>query len=388
MFEQYIPLSEEQIKNIWDDSIIVPDTNVLLHLYRYDITLRNKLLGILKNDKINDCLWVPAKVYEEFLKNRPAVICEQLTGESKIEKILQETKNFFLHKIDTDFLLNHCPYIPTSKIKECFNEFIESQLKAIQTEHEANYAIELNNDPLLDEMLKLLNGKVGTSFSDSEMEKIIEEGKKRYEEKIPPGYKDAKKEGNEKYSDFIIWKQILNYAQENKVNMIFITDDKKEDWWRVEHGMTVGPQPQLLEEFYNFTGKKILLYKCEPFFSYVDNFIESKKQLTKQDKESIDRVTYYYENPTFNIRANPKRIVFPKYTVDEIVDWFFGHYKDPAEGVPYDGREGGYLYINGGPYEAEDILIGAFPNIDEETLSKALSIIEPFGFEWVKHDQY
>lgn len=47
-------------------------------------------------------------------------------------------------------------------------------------------------------------------------------------------------------------------------------------------------------------------------------------------------------------------------TIDEafdlIEDWFNENFEDPVHGMPYDGREGGYLYTHGGPYEADDIL--------------------------------
>lgn len=32
--------------------------------------------------------------------------------------------------------------------------------------------------------------------------------------------------------------------------------------------------------------------------------------------------------------------------------WFLQNYEDPAERTPYESREGGYIWIWGGPYEA------------------------------------
>ena len=66
----------------------------------------------------------------------------------------------------------------------------------------------------------------------------------------------------------------------------------------------------------------------------------------------------------------------------------FLHYKDPADGVPYESREGGYLYFNGGPYEAEEEICEKFPDIDAVTLRRAVGIIENDGYEWVKTDEY
>lgn len=36
--------------------------------------------------------------------------------------------------------------------------------------------------------------------------------------------------------------------------------------------------------------------------------------------------------------------------------WFLESYEDPVERTPYESREGGYIYIWGGPYYAHDEL--------------------------------
>ncbi len=40
--------------------------------------------------------------------------------------------------------------------------------------------------------------------------------------------------------------------------------------------------------------------------------------------------------------------------------WFHSNFEDPAQETPYNSREGGYLYIWGGPYNAHDELYGEF----------------------------
>ncbi|MFQ1713036.1 hypothetical protein [Aeromonas veronii] len=37
-------------------------------------------------------------------------------------------------------------------------------------------------------------------------------------------------------------------------------------------------------------------------------------------------------------------------------NWFYENYEDPVESCPYNGREGGYAYIYGGPYDAAEEL--------------------------------
>lgn len=75
-------------------------------------------------------------------------------------------------------------------------------------------------------------------------------------------------------------------------------------------------------------------------------------------------------------------------TAVEIVEWFFKHYKDPANGVPHDGKEGGYQYVNGGPYDAREVLEPVFGDAPPEAFESALAEITDLGYEWVRVDEY
>jgi hypothetical protein len=75
-------------------------------------------------------------------------------------------------------------------------------------------------------------------------------------------------------------------------------------------------------------------------------------------------------------------------SVDQMVDWFFEHYEDPANGVPFDSREGGYQYVGGGPYDAEDVLVSQFPDASPGEIGEAVMLIDHNGSEWVKKGDY
>ncbi len=69
--------------------------------------------------------------------------------------------------------------------------------------------------------------------------------------------------------------------------------------------------------------------------------------------------------------------------------WFLEHYQDPVHGVPYNGREGGYQYVNGGPYDASEQIQKHFPNAEVTDVEKAVEEIESDGItEWVKAREY
>lgn len=71
-----------------------------------------------------------------------------------------------------------------------------------------------------------------------------------------------------------------------------------------------------------------------------------------------------------------------------MIGWFKQHYKDPANGVPYDSREGGYQYFNGGPYDPHEVLTEQFPNYNEDLITAATDELYPEGSEWVRDEDY
>lgn len=62
---------------------------------------------------------------------------------------------------------------------------------------------------------------------------------------------------------------------------------------------------------------------------------------------------------------------------DELKEWFYSAYEDPAQSLPYNSREGGYQWIRGGPYTALEALEEEYGNrYSFEDLEKIASEIE------------
>ncbi len=68
--------------------------------------------------------------------------------------------------------------------------------------------------------------------------------------------------------------------------------------------------------------------------------------------------------------------------VEAMVNWFYENFEDPVHETSYNGREGGYLYLHGGPYEAADYIPDAFPDATEEEHTEAIDQIEADGPEF------
>jgi hypothetical protein len=84
-----------------------------------------------------------------------------------------------------------------------------------------------------------------------------------------------------------------------------------------------------------------------------------------------------------------ERIADARYvSVDQMVDWFFENYEDPANGVPFNSAEGGYQYVLGGPHDAHDVLSEQFPDASVNDIDEAVRLIESQAYEWVKKGVY
>lgn len=65
-------------------------------------------------------------------------------------------------------------------------------------------------------------------------------------------------------------------------------------------------------------------------------------------------------------------------------EWFLARYCDPAQNTPYTGREGGYQFVNGGPYNPENELFKRFEScVDYEAIQVVVDELhEMVGENW------
>ena len=285
LFRGYFADDKDLIDSLWSDCIFVFDANILLNLYRYSDSTRNEFLHILKT--IKHRIWLPNRAAGEYFKNRTKVIYDQSKSYddsiSKINALRQTFENSRSH-----------PFI-SSQTKEKTEEIfglLSDELKESKKAHSTR----LTNDPIKAQLALLFEGRVGDPFSDDVLKKILNDGKYRYSEQIPPGFEDADKvdENDDsttvsdlcrRYGDYILWSQILEFAETNKKNVILVTDDSKKDWWEIQNKTTIGPRPELIEEFFDKTGQNIFMYKP-------DKFLELSKQYLNESvtAEAVDEV--------------------------------------------------------------------------------------------------
>ncbi len=286
-FQSFYPPSEQFFDSLWKDSLIVLDTNVLLDLYRYSDDTRSDFLALF--GKISDRLWIPHQVGLEFSRRRPSVIAEQVQMFQKATGLIASLRDSTAKEIEKILSFRLHPVLSKDEFKKAFEDPL-AELEQKIGEYTKSHPDFLRDDPILESLLKLLEGRVGPAFSETRLEEVFKEGKKRYEKNIPPGYEDSrgpnKKEGDGVYGDLVLWLQIIDHVKESKLpGVIFVSNDMKEDWWWISKGRNLGCRPELREEMYSKTGANFHIYTSERFLHYAPNRIEIKVR-----EESIDEV--------------------------------------------------------------------------------------------------
>lgn len=123
----------------------------------------------------------------------------------------------------------------------------------------------------------------------------------------------------------------------------------------------------------NFKETKVGVHQVLQDFDYG---LEHEPEFDDQDPTKLrDR---FKNNPEWTKALNKATVV--KY----LVEWFHYFYEDPANETPYNSREGGYLYIKGGPYSAEEELRESFEDVvPEDAIIQAVEEIQSDGlFDW------
>lgn len=270
-FPGYFANNEDDIERLWQNCIFVLDANVMLSLYRYSDATRSELLKVFNS--LSERLWVPHQVAQEYLTNRLTVIGEQAKSyEDSVRKIEAIRKGFENS--------NYHPFVSAGTLAECVSVFdkVVGELNSSRVEHERR----INADEIKDELESLLEGRVGKGFDKERLEKVIELGALRYEQKVPPGYCDSKKGGESKifadlcrpYGDYIVWLQIMEHAKKSGCAVVFVTGDGKDDWWMSFQGRTIGPRPELIEEFLSETNLPFYMYSPDRFLERANSYLQ------------------------------------------------------------------------------------------------------------------
>jgi hypothetical protein len=271
VFPEFYRVPEEEFKKIWDDCLFIFDANVLLHLYMYSQNTSQEFLKILNDTKIRDRVWMPHQFAFEYQRRRLRIISDQ---KRSYQKLMEEIEGI-IKKFE-----NH----PFLKMKDVMEPAIKSIKDAKRRHPKWN-----EEDPICNSLTALFDGKIGKPFSKEELKEIYKEGQERFFKKIPPGYLDQNKDDEAKYGDLVGWKQILNYAKETSKPVIFVTDEKYDDWWWKINDEIIGTRYELVKEIKDHSGVFFCMYNSRLFHKQAAKYL--KRKLNQNVAKEITEIT-------------------------------------------------------------------------------------------------
>jgi hypothetical protein len=275
LFSGYHRPDDAEFAEIWENCLFVLDANILLNLYRYSEQTREAFLGILEG--VGERLWIPHQVALEYQDNRLDTIAEQTKLYDRIDEILGNTAK------DLRVLLGR--EHPSLDV-DGFRDKVEAAICDLQDalrEQKENHPDLLQNDPIRERLATLFEGRVGQAYAQDELAELYKNGQERYAAQVPPGYKDESKKTvkrygslvvRDKYGDLVLWRQMIDKAEEEQKPIIFVTDDAKEDWWWMPLGNTLGPRPELVTEMKFKTGMAFYMYSANRFMTFAGDYLK------------------------------------------------------------------------------------------------------------------
>lgn len=352
------------------------DTNILCSYYGMARSEKHKLLSFMEANKHR--IFLTPQVQLEYRRNRLQRIEEDLFQPlHKIPRDLTKVRKEVVDKF-TSFLESNKKLISNdyeSEWKEL--EEVLSQLKSVMSFDTVQKQLSVkvketvdkyDNTDFEDDLLDLCTSLQQTSKLSEDYKQKIEslydqladiafskenKGKPNSGRFMFPGAGDFNKK-KDPYGDFIIFHEILKYANENNKDVIFLTNEKsKGDWLDKDLSAFV----HYVEHSYKLTNQNIYILNAEKPLSV---------SLANIHNKTIKNEQINFSNMSFD-----EQIEFMK-------NWLLENYESPESAeLPYDSNTNDYIYLWGEPLSTEEILDDEFSGITSyRVIEKSVSELE------------
>jgi hypothetical protein len=260
LFPTHYKQKEQDFDALLRDCVFVFDTSALLNIYTYQPVTQNDVLDVL--DAVKDRLWIPYQVADEYHAKLHEIISRPF---GPYDNTIQALSNFIEQLAQ---LGNGMPSADIAALVAILEEPIEQVRKAVESARQRHRET-LKPDERKDKIADLFAERVGPRYSAERLAAVCQLGGLRYENEMPPGFRDKNKRGMEQFGDLVVWFQILDYAREQKRPIVLVTDDEKQDWWEKDGKKKLGPHSMLKQEMMREAGVEFYAYSLGNFAIYV-----------------------------------------------------------------------------------------------------------------------
>lgn len=271
-FAEYRTPSAEDYQRLFTSGLVVVDTNVLLSLYRSNQRTRDDLLAVL--DRLGERLWVPHQVVSEFWRNREngSVLGHHSARAKEVGVALDKAGRSVGDALDRWLKqvhvgdgteINHVIAVQRGRLDGVLGS-LRTLIKEQAVKDAIAGATDTNADPVVARLEPILRGRVGLPLSARQHTAALEEAKRRGKAQEPPGYEDFKDKPDDEAAagDYLVWEQTLLQAEALGSDVLFVTGDSKEDWWKQRNGeVPARPRPELAREMERRTGRRLFMLR-------------------------------------------------------------------------------------------------------------------------------
>jgi hypothetical protein len=256
-YRHFLSIPKPELDQIWRDGVLTVDANVLLDLYRYHPETRAQLLHALQ--QFSGRLWIAHQAADEFFKNRNSVITSAYKDYDEAESLLKQA----LSTVERLRALRLIPKEIVVGVVEDTTQGVDKARAALKQSRDSHPDY-LNDDPILETILSLFEGAVGAEPTEEQRSRMKQEAERRQSNRIPPGFRDGKKDGDKPFADYFLWAQVLDRAATGALPIILVTSEKKDDWWETHRGRR-WPRRELLEEAARIAKQRVVIYETDGF---------------------------------------------------------------------------------------------------------------------------
>jgi len=280
-------LNSKSKEDILNKAFFVLDANSLLTPYLAGKDELESIRKIYAKLIEEERLYLPEHAIREYVANRPSKISDLYTQIDNKISLLPSIKPL------------HYPILESLKTFQELNKKIENLKNSIKEYKDHLELLKADicdwrwNDPVNKIYSELFVEKMNISSKLDEKD-LLALYDQRLKDDIPPGNKDQNKPTNA-IGDFLIWQSILELGANKKVDIVFVTNDEKNDWMLKGNKKSITTKYELVDEYHRETKGNNFL--CINF----SDFLASQGLSLEFDSELIG---YFHFDETSNRKLN------------------------------------------------------------------------------------